>query len=96
MADGLTEIEADILTKDKAAVETLLGKPVKVGYWTNTKPPDGADAAAIAAFEAEVLDEIWIYTNGRVHFTMAGTAVKVDDKVDRDLPPTESDGGLIA
>ncbi len=96
MANGLTEREAEILTKDKAAVETLLGKPVKVGYWTNTKPPEGGDAAAIAAFEAEVLDEIWIYTNGRVHFSMAGTAVKVDDKVARDLPPDEPNGGLIA
>jgi hypothetical protein len=95
MANGLTEREADILTKDKAAVETLLGKPAKVGFWTNTTPPEGGDAAAIAAYEAEVLDEIWIYTNGRVHFSLAGTAVKVDDKVGRDLPPPEPDGGTL-
>ena len=53
------------------------------------KPPEGADAKAVAAYEAEALDEIWIYANGRVHFTLAGTAAKVDDKVDRDLPPPE-------
>ena len=84
------------MNTEKADVETLLGKPVKVSYWTNAKPPEGADAAAIAAFEKEALDEIWIYNNGRVHFTLAGTAVKVDDKVDRDLPPPEPDGGLVA
>ena len=95
MAERLTDIEAQIVDKSKADVEELLGKPVKVSYWTNAKPPEGADAAAVTAFEAEALDEIWIYTNGRVHFTMAGTAVKVDDKVDRDLPPPEPDGGLI-
>ncbi len=97
MAERLTDIEAQILTKSKAEIETLLGKPLKVGYWKNQRPPEGADPAAIAAFEAEALDEIWIYTAGRVHFTMAGTAVKVDDKVDRDLPPPEpTDGGMIA
>ncbi len=90
----LTDIEAQIVSKSKAEVETLLGKPLKVGYWTNAKPPEGADAAAVAAFEAEALDEIWIYTSGRVHFTMAGVAVKVDGKVDRDLPPEEN-GGLF-
>jgi len=89
MAERLTDIEAQILTKTKAEIETLLGQPLKVGYWTNAKPPEGADAAAIAAFEAESLDEIWIYAAGRVHFTMAGAAVKVDDKVDRDLPPDD-------
>jgi hypothetical protein len=95
MAERLTEIQAQILDKSKEDVETLLGVPVKIGYWKNEEAPEGADAAAIAAFEAESLDEIWIYTSGRVHFTMAGTAVKVDDKVDRDLPQPESDGGLV-
>ena len=95
MAERLTDIQAQIVDKDKAAIETLLGKPLKVGHWKNAKPPEGADAAAIAAFEAKALDEIWIYTSGRVHFTMAGTAVKVDDKIDRDLPPQESNGGLF-
>jgi hypothetical protein len=92
MAERLIDIEAQILDKTKEDVETLLGKPTKVGYWTKAKPPEGADATA--AFEAEALDEIWIYTNGRVHFTIAGNAVKVDDKVDRDLPPEE--GMLVA
>ncbi len=90
----LTDIQAQIVDKSKADVEALLGKPVKVSYWTNAKPPEGADAAAVAAYNAEALDEIWIYSNGRVHFTTAGKAVKVDDKVDRDLPPPE--GTLVA
>jgi hypothetical protein len=90
----LTEIQNQIVNKSKPDVEALLGKPAKVSYWTNAKPPEGANAAAVAAFEAEALDEIWIYTNGRVHFTLAGTAAKVDDKVDRDLPPPE--GTLVA
>ena len=94
MAERLIDIEAQILDKTKEDIETLLGKPTKVGYWTKAKPPEGADATAITAFEAEALDEIWIYTNGRVHFTIAGNAVKVDDKVDRDLPPEE--GMLVA
>ena len=92
MAERLTDIQAEIVGKTKPEVETRLGRPAKVSYWTNNKPPQGADAAAVAAFEAEALDEIWIYTNGRVHFTMAGTAKAVDDKVDRDLPPIE--GGM--
>jgi hypothetical protein len=94
MAERLTDIEGQILDKSKSDVETLLGQPTKVGYWTKATPPEGADTAAIATFEAEALDEIWIYTNGRVHFTIAGKAVKIDDKVDRDLPPPE--GTLVA
>jgi len=95
MAERLTDIQAQILGKSKADVETLLGQPLKISFWKNEKPPEGADAAAIAAFEAEALDEIWIYTAGRVHFT--GTAVKVDDRVDRYLPPPEPEpgGGMI-
>lgn len=89
MAERLTDIQAQIVTKNKAAVEQLLGKPLKKSYWTTTKPPDGANAAAIAAFEASALDEIWIYVSGRVHFSLAGAAVKVDDKTDRDLPPEQ-------
>lgn len=91
----LTDMQAQIIDKPKADIETLLGKPLKVSYWTNPRPPEGADAAAIAAFEAETLDEIWIYTNGRVHFTLAGTAARVDDKVSRDLPPQEPDDTLF-
>ena len=58
---------------------------MRKGDWKKTKPPQGAGAAAIAAFESSVLDEMWIYSTGRVHFTLAGTATKVDDKSDRDL-----------
>ncbi len=87
MAERLTDIQAQIVTKNKAAVEALLGKPLKKSYWTTSKPPDGANAAAVDAFEASALDEIWIYVSGRVHFSIAGSALKVDDKTDRDLPP---------
>ena len=90
----LTDRQNEIVDKSKADVEALLGKPVKISYWTNALPPEGADAAAVEAYKKEVLDEIWIYLNGRVHFTMAGVAKKVDDKVDRDLPPPE--GTMVA
>lgn len=87
MAERLSGIRAQLLRKDKAAVRGMLGKPAKIGYWTTTNPPQGADAAAVAAFEAATLDEIWIYAGGRVHFTLAGSAARVDDKTGRDLPP---------
>jgi hypothetical protein len=35
------------------------------------------------------LDEIWIYTSGRVHFALDGKALKVDDKAGRDMPPDQ-------
>lgn len=90
MAERLTDLQAQIVTKNKAAVEALLGKPVKVGYWTTPAPPQGADAAALAAFNANTLDEIWIYVSGRVHFNLAGSALKVDDKTSLDLPPEQN------
>ena len=90
MAERLTDLEAQIVTTDKAAVEALLGPPQKKGYWTTPAPPDGADAAAIADFEAATLDEIWIYVSGRVHFSLAGIALEVDDKTMLDLPPDQS------
>lgn len=89
MAETLTSIQAQIINKNKAAVEQLLGVPQKKSFWTNTPPPAGANAAAIAAFEKTALDEIWIYFSGRVHFNLAGTAVKVDDKTGKDLPPEQ-------
>ncbi len=92
---NLSSRRAEIEGKDKDAVKALLGDPVRVSYWTNTRPPEGADAAAFAAFEARLLDQIWIYTSGRVHFSLAGTAVKVDDKVARDLPPKEDPPLLV-
>ena len=95
MADALTSIQANILDKEKAEIEAMLGAPLKKRYWTNVRPPEGATAAEIASFEAEQLDEIWIYANGRIHFTMAGKATAVDDNVTKDLPP-ERDGPLIA
>lgn len=87
MAERLSRIRVQLLRKDKGTVRAMLGKPTKIGYWTTTKPPQGADAATVAAFEAATLDEIWIYAGGRVHFTLAGSAARVDDKTDRDLPP---------
>jgi hypothetical protein len=71
MPNNLTSIQSQILNKHKTAVEALSGQPLRKGYWKKTKPPQGADAAAIAAFESSVLDEIWIYSTGRVHFTLA-------------------------
>lgn len=87
MAERMTELSAQVVGKNKAAVEALLGKPAEVGYWTTTRPPEGANAAAVAAFEDAALDEIWIYTNGRVHFSLSDKALKVDDKTRFDLPP---------
>jgi len=87
VAERLSRIRVQLLRKDKGTVRAILGKPIKIGYWTTTKPPQGADAATVAAFEAATLDEIWIYAGGRVHFTLAGSAARVDDKTDRDLPP---------
>jgi len=89
MANKLTDLQAQILTKDKASVEGLLGKPLKKSFWTNTPPPDSGNAADIAAHEASLLDEIWIYTSGRVHFALDGKALKVDDKTGLDLPPDQ-------
>jgi hypothetical protein len=89
VADTLTDLQAQILGKNKAAVEQLLGKPLKKSAWTTSLPPQGADAAAVAAHEGSHLDEIWIYTSGRVHFAMDGKALKVDDKTSRDLPPDQ-------
>jgi len=93
MAEPLTTQQAQILDKTKPNVEALLGPPKIKRFWKNSAPPLGADAAGIAAFEASQLDEIWIYDNGRVHFSLAGLAKKVDDKVRLDLEPP---GGLIA
>ncbi|HEX8625690.1 MAG TPA: hypothetical protein VF782_11500 [Allosphingosinicella sp.] len=95
MADALTTIEEQILNQDKAAVEALLGAPVKKRRWKNVPPPPGADAVALAAFEASLVDEVWIYPVGRVHFSLAGLAARVDDDVSRDLPP-DQDAPLIA
>jgi hypothetical protein len=95
MANHLSSIQNQIVDKNKAEVEALLGKPLKVGHWKNMRPPEGANAAAMATFEATLLDEIWIYSNGRVHFSLAGKALKVDDDVSRDLPP-EQETPLIA
>ena len=89
MATRLTDLETQILTKNKAEVEALLGKPVKIGYWTTPASPQGASAAETATFEAR-LDEIWIYFSGRVHFSIAGSAVKVDNRTNLDLPPEQN------
>jgi hypothetical protein len=93
MAEPLTTRQSQILDKDKNAIEALLGVPIKKESWKNPVPPPDADAAAVAAWRAATLDEIWIYAEGRVHFSMAGVARKVDDKTRLDLPPP---GGLVA
>lgn len=90
MANQLSIMKEQIINKNKSEVQTLLGAPLKIGYWTNSRLAEGADAATIADFEATQLDEIWIYSNGRVHFNLAGKALSVDDNVSRDLPPEEN------
>lgn len=92
MAEPLTSRQVEILAKDKAAVEALLGLPVKKEYWKTNVSPPGADAAAITAHKAATLDEIWVYKEGRVHFSLDNIARKVDDKTRFDLPPPD---GLI-
>ena len=92
MAEPLTTRQVEILTKNKAAIEVLLGVPAKKEYWKTNEPPPEADAAAIAAFKVATLDEIWVYPEGRVHFSLDNIARKVDDKTRFDLPPAD---GLI-
>ena len=94
MATPLSNMQAEIVGKTEAQVKELLGFPIKVSRWQNMRPPEGADAAALAAFEDTLLDQIWIYSTGRVHFNAKGKALQVDDDVSRDLPP--SGGGLVA
>lgn len=93
MAEPLTTRQSQILDKDKTAVEALLGAPVKKEYWKTNAPPPEADAAALTAYKAATLDEIWIYQEGRVHFSLDNIARKVDDKTRLDLQPP---GGLVA
>lgn len=87
MAESLVDKREQILNKDKDAVRQLLGEPVKVTYWKNAVPAEGTD---LAAFNAESLDEIWVYRDGRVHFNLAGNALKVDDRAVLHLPPPEN------
>ena len=93
MAEPLTSKQSQILDKDKAAVEALLGQPVSIENWKTNEPPPNADAAAVTAFKAATLDVVWIYNEGRVHFSLDGIARKVDDKTRLDLQPP---GGLVA
>ena len=93
MAEPLTTQQSQILDKNKTAVQALLGPPVKKEYWKTNEPPPEADAAALTAFKAATLDEIWVYKEGRVHFSLDNIARKVDDKTRFDLPPSD---GLIA
>lgn len=90
MADHLTSMTNQIVNLDKAGVEDLLGQPLKKSYWLNMRPPEGAGNAEMEAFAQGLLDEIWIYRNGRVHFSLAGKALKVDDDVSKDLPPEQT------
>ncbi|MCU0767858.1 MAG: hypothetical protein MUD07_00180 [Burkholderiaceae bacterium] len=93
MAEPLTTKQSQILDRDKAAVTALLGEPVKIESWKTNEPPPDADAAAVSAFKAATLDAIWIYKEGRVHFSLDNIARKVDDKTRLDLEPP---GGLVA
>lgn len=93
MAEPLTTRQSQILDKNKVAVGALLGLPLKKEYWKTNEPPPEADAAALTAFKASTLDEIWVYEEGRVHFSLDNIARKVDDKTRLDLAPP---GGLIA
>lgn len=86
MAERLTDMEAQLLGMDKPEVTGLLGDPVKRGWWKTVALPADATPADVAAHEAGKLDEIWIYTQGRVHFSLAGKVIKVDDKTALDLP----------
>jgi hypothetical protein len=95
MPDTLTSVESSIIGKDKPEVMALLGAPLKQRYWTNVRTPDDMTPQELAAFEAEQLDEIWIYATGRVHFSIAGLAKQVDDNVSKDLPP-ERNGPMMA
>jgi hypothetical protein len=94
MADGLSTRRAEIEDKNKDAVRALLGEPVLRTYWKNTLPPPNASAAELSAFLGSTLDEVWVYPNGRVHFSLAGTAIRVDDRADKHLP--REDPGLFA
>jgi hypothetical protein len=75
----LGERERDLVEKDKAAVEALLGAPVKKTFWTNVKTPPDGTAEQVAEHEARQLDEIWVYATGSVHFIAAGNVLKVED-----------------
>ncbi|HVK88216.1 MAG TPA: hypothetical protein VM513_29050 [Kofleriaceae bacterium] len=78
--------ERDLLGKDKASVEKLLGAPLKKSYWTNVAIPPDWTPEQRTAFEAGQLDEIWIYATGRVHFSLAGKVLQVDDDT-KEVPP---------
>ncbi len=89
MAERLSDLAPQIKNKTQAGVEALLGKPIDKGFWSTNEPPPGATPAQVAAHARSTLDEIWIYTNGRVHFSIAGKAIKVDDKTLFDQPPDQ-------
>jgi chemotaxis protein CheY-P-specific phosphatase CheC len=92
-ADPLSEIGNQIVGRSKDEVRQLFGPPVTITYWTNTKTLPDTSVATRAAQAAETLDEIWVYRRGRVHFSVLGTAIRVDDRADRDLPPDEPGTG---
>ena len=90
MPNGLTEMEADILQKTPEQVRELLGEPVTIAAWKTVDSPPEATAAEVDAFLATQLGEIWVYFNGRVHFSRANVAVRVDEDVTKHL------GGNVA
>lgn len=89
MTEFLSERRAELEGKDKAEVFALLGQPAAVSRWKNVPPPTNVTPAELTDFEETSLADIWVYRNGRVHFSIAGKVLKVDDKYENDLPPPE-------
>ena len=85
MANGLTDREAEILGKTPQEIRDLLGDPVKVAAWKTVDSPPELTAAEVEAFLATQLGEIWVYTNGRVHFSRTNIAARVDEDVTKHL-----------
>jgi hypothetical protein len=90
---NLSEMRGQLLERTKEQVRAELGEPERVTYWQNMKPPPEADEAALAEFRRTLLDEIWVYSNGRVHFSLEGRVLKVDDDTSHDL---QSDSPPVA
>ncbi|MGW5192753.1 hypothetical protein ACWEOO_26150 [Kribbella sp. NPDC004138] len=87
MPESLSALRLRLVGQTKEAVQTMLGRPATIDYWTTPQPPQNASAAMLEEFRSRTLDEIWIYPAGRVHFSLAGRVAKVDDKAARYFPP---------
>jgi len=89
LANHLSSIKAQLMGKDQAYVHGQLGLPVTTARWKKTAPPQGANAAETKAFEDTSFDEIWVYASGRIHFSISGIVLDVDDDVSLDMPNEE-------